>query len=112
MIDDDTNTRMKKGVVAACAVSASRTKSPIAANTQNNAKPHTSSDHVRKDDAPRSSQEAEAHHDDPTTRMISEQHDLTQEVGDSAATDERGRAIGNARNRSMSPDFESSAKER
>ena len=42
---------MKNGVDAACAVSVSRTKSPMAANTQNSAKPHTSAIDVREHDA-------------------------------------------------------------
>ena len=61
MIADDTNTRMKNGVDAACAVSASRTKSPMAANTQNSAKPHTQRDDVREHDAAEAACEAEAH---------------------------------------------------
>ena len=56
--DVDTNTRMKNGVDAACAVSLSRTNRPIAANTQKSAKPQTSAITIGQHDAPEAALEA------------------------------------------------------
>ena len=90
MIDDDTNTRMKNGVDAACAVSVSRTKSPMAANTQNIAKPHTSAITYASTMPPKVPWNPK-----PTAiadeRDDREQRRLAQEVGDGPSTDD-GRA--------------------
>ena len=101
---------MKNGVDAACAVSVSRTKSPIAANTQNSAKPHTSAMHVRGTmpaeaaAEPEADEIADADHDQRAARPAA----AGRRWRDHSTTAER--AIGSARNRSISPDFESSAK--
>ena len=110
MIDDDTNTRMKNGVDAACAVSVSRTKSPMAANTQNIAKPHTNAITYASTIPPKL----------PWNRKPTSERRRRVTIASSAAWRSRSamarppttaeRAIGSARNRSMSPDFESSAK--